>query len=215
MRSYGEYCSVAKALDLVGDRWSLLIVRELLILGGRRFGELQDGLPGIASNLLTERLRHLAEAGVLGRDEAGRYTLTPWGERLAEPVYALARWGAPLMVSQAADESFRGHWLATPIAFMFGGENPDRPDLEAEIRAGDDAITLKSADGRVTFQPGPAAAPDLVISGPPDAIIGLLAGRLDQAAAAALGVSVLGDLAPLMRLHAADWLTGPEIFTRR
>jgi hypothetical protein len=98
---------------------------------------------------------------------------------------------------------------------MFGGENPDRPDLEAEIRAGDDAITLKSAGGRVTFQPGPAVAPDLVISGPPDAIIGLLAGRLDQAAAAALGVSVLGDLAPLMRLHAADWLTGPEIFTRR
>jgi DNA-binding HxlR family transcriptional regulator len=81
MRSYGEYCSVAKALDLVGDRWSLLIVRELLILGGRRFGELQDGLPGIATNLLTERLRHLGEAGVLGRDEAGRYTLWPGGGR--------------------------------------------------------------------------------------------------------------------------------------
>src|ERR1700749_1256204 len=100
MRSYGEYCSVAKALDLVGDRWSLLIVRELLILGGRRFGELQDGLPGIATNLLTERLCPLAGPGVPGRDEAGRYTPPPGGERLAEPVYALARWGAPLMVTK-------------------------------------------------------------------------------------------------------------------
>ena len=216
MRSYGEYCSVAKALDLVGDRWSLLIVRELLILGGRRFGELQDGLPGIATNLLTERLRHLAESGVLGRDEAGRYTLTPWGELLAEPVYALARWGAPLMVTKEDEESFRGHWLAAPITFIFGGHDPGRPALEAEIRAvGDGPITLKSAGGVVTFQPGPAAAPDLVISGPPDAIIGLLAGRLDETAAAGLGVSVLGNLAPLARLRQADWLTGPEIYTPR
>ncbi len=213
MRSYAEYCSVAKALDLVGDRWSLLIVRELLILGGRRFGELQDGLPGIATNLLTERLRHLGEAGVVSRDEAGRYTLTSWGEMLAGPVYALARWGAPLMATMADSESFRSHWLATPIAFIFGGQDPGRPALEAEIRAGDAPVTLKSAGGRVTFRPGPAAAPDLVISGPPDAIIGLLAGRLDETAAAGLGVSVLGDLAPLARLRAADWLTGPEIYT--
>ena len=145
MRSYAEYCSVAKALDLVGDRWSLLIVRELLILGGRRFGELQDGLPGIATNLLTERLRHLEEAGVVSRDEAGRYTLTSWGEMLAEPVYALARWGAPLMATMADSESFRSHWLATPIAFIFGGQDPGRPALEAEIRAGDAPVTLKSA----------------------------------------------------------------------
>jgi DNA-binding HxlR family transcriptional regulator len=215
MRSYAEYCSVAKALDLVGDRWSLLIVRELLILGGRRFGELQDGLPGIATNLLTERLRHLEEAGVVGRDEAGRYALTPWGELLAEPVYALARWGAPLMVTKGDDESFRSHWLAAPIAFIFGGQDPGRPALTAEIRAGGEPITLKSADGMVTFQPGPAAAPDLVISGPPDAIIGLLAGRLGETAAAELGVSVLGDLAPLARLRQADWLTGPESYTPR
>jgi DNA-binding HxlR family transcriptional regulator len=214
MRSYAEYCSIAKALDLVGDRWSLLIVRELLILGGRRFGELQDGLPGIATNLLTDRLRHLEEGGVVGHDEAGRYTLTPWGELLAGPLYALARWGAPLMRTMGDGESFRSHWLATAIGFMFGGEDPGRPELEAEIRAGDAPVTLKSAGGRVTFQPGPAPAPDLVISGPPDAIIGLLAGRLDGQAAAREGVSVLGDLAPLLRLHQADWLTGPEIYTR-
>jgi hypothetical protein len=120
------------------------------------------------------------------------------------------------MVTKEDDESFRGHWLAAPIAFIFGGHDPGRPALEAEIRAaGDGPITLKSADGIVTFQPGPAAAPDLVISGPPDAIIGLLAGRLDETAAAGLGVSVLGDLAPLARLRQADWLTGPEIYTPR
>jgi DNA-binding HxlR family transcriptional regulator len=210
MRSYSEYCSVARALDLVGDRWTLLIVRELLILRSRRFGELQDGLPGIATNLLAERLRHLEQGGVVVRDDSGRYALTAWGELLAEPVYALARWGAPLMAAKEQADAFRSHWLAAPIAFIFGGVDPDRPPLEAEIRADDAPITLKSAGGRVTFHPGPASAPDLVISGPPDAIIGLLAGRLDDRAAAEQGVSVLGDFQPLARSRQADWLSGPE-----
>jgi DNA-binding HxlR family transcriptional regulator len=210
VRTYSEYCSIARALDLVGDRWTLLIVRELLILRSRRFGELQDGLPGIATNLLTERLRHLEEGGVVARDDSGRYVLTPWGELLAEPVYALARWAVPLMTEMREAESFRSHWLAAPIAFIFGGEDPDRPPLEAEIRADDSPITLKSADGRVTFHPGPASATDLVISGPPDAIIGLLAGRLDHKAAARQGVSVLGDFQPLARSRQADWLSSPQ-----
>ena len=74
MRSYNQYCALARALDVVGERWSLLIVRELLE-GPRRFGELLEGLPGIATNLLTERLRSLEEAGVLARRPDGRYAL--------------------------------------------------------------------------------------------------------------------------------------------
>ena len=70
MRSYGQYCSIAKALDVVGDRWTLLIVRELLIRGACRYTDLKDGLPGIATNLLADRLRELESAGLIRREEA-------------------------------------------------------------------------------------------------------------------------------------------------
>ena len=79
MRSYDQYCAVARALDVVGDRWTLLIVRELL-LRPCRYRELQEGLPGVATNLLADRLRHLEESGVVTRDEQGRYELTARGK---------------------------------------------------------------------------------------------------------------------------------------
>jgi DNA-binding HxlR family transcriptional regulator len=209
MRSYGQYCSLAKALDVVGDRWTLLIVRELLIRPCR-YRDLQDSLPGVATNLLAERVRHLEEAGVVTRDEAGRYRLSTWGEHLAAPVYALARWGAPLMAQRQADEAFRSQWLSGPITFAFGGVDPQRPPFVAELRTEGEPVTMESAGGRVSFRAGPAEAPDLVLSGPPDAVIGVLVGRLTGKAAAGLGVKVLGDLRSLARLRSADWLTGPE-----
>ena len=93
-RDYGQYCGLARALDVVGDRWNLLIVRQLLI-GPARFGELREGLPGIATNLLTDRLRDLESAGVVERrlsDEANAitYALTDWGAQLREPIYAMS-----------------------------------------------------------------------------------------------------------------------------
>ena len=104
MRSYGQYCALAKALDLVGDRWTLLIVRELLVRPSR-YSELQDGLTGIATNLLVERLRQLEGAGVIGRDGEGRYELTEWGRKLAAPVQELVRWAAPLMLAGQGTDS--------------------------------------------------------------------------------------------------------------
>lgn len=203
MRSYGQYCALAKVLDVVGDRWSLLVVRELL-LGPCRYGELLDGLPGVATNLLTDRLRSLEEAGVLERDGHGRYALTPWGQGLAEPLYSLARWGAPLMAEMGEGEAFRSHWLAHPVAVIFGGRDTSRPPLVVEIRTGDTPVTMESAGGVVGIRTGAAAAPDLVVSGPPDAVIGLLAGRLDEAEASARGVSVLGDAGRLAQLRTGE-----------
>lgn len=200
MRSYGQYCALAKALDVVGDRWSLLIVRELLV-ARRRYGELLDGLPGIATNLLAERLRHLEHAGVVDRDDDGRYGLTEWGSGLAEPLYALGRWAAPLMGEMDANETFRSHWLVHPVAALFGNRDDRRPGLAVEIRTGDEVVTLESVDGVVSLRPGPAPAPDIVVSGRPDAIIGMLAGRVDVATAKQLGVSVVGDVRPLRRLR--------------
>jgi DNA-binding HxlR family transcriptional regulator len=209
MRSYGQYCAVAKALDVVGDRWTLLIVRELLVRACR-YRDLQDSLPGVATNLLAERIRHLENAGVVTRDDQLRYRLTAWGEDLAEPLYALARWASPLMRDMQDGESFRSQWLSAPIAFVYGGVDPSRPAFVAEIRTGGAPVTMQSADGKVQFHPGPAASPDLMLSGPPDAIIGLLVGRLNKKEAVAAGAKILGDMRPLAQLRAPDWLTGPE-----
>ena len=78
MRSYGQYCSVAKALDVIGDRWTLLIVRELLLRGACRYTDLKNGLPGIATNLLADRLRELEAAGIVVREQAAPPVATTW-----------------------------------------------------------------------------------------------------------------------------------------
>jgi DNA-binding HxlR family transcriptional regulator len=210
VRSYGQYCALAKALDVVGDRWSLLIARELL-LRPCRYGELQDGLPGIASNLLVDRLRSLEDNGVVTRDEHGRYVLTDWGNRLATPVRELTRWAALLMSSKSETETFRSRWLEIPLTLMFDGMDPSRPEVEIEIRTGDQAVTLTSTAGEVSVRLGTASSPDVVISGPPEPIIGLLAGRLDRAAAIEQGVKVLGDFRLVTRLRASDWLNPPQL----
>jgi DNA-binding HxlR family transcriptional regulator len=199
MRSYGQYCALAKSLDVIGDRWTLLIVRELLN-GPRRYGDLQEGLAGIATNLLADRLRHLEQHGVVDRDSRGTYRLTKWGQGLAEPIYALARWAGPLMAERADDE-FRSAWLVPAVAAIFEGVDPSRPDTTIEIHTGDSPMTIVSVRGRVQVQPGTADCPDLVISGPPEGVIGLLAGALDKAAASERGVLVQGDIRRLARLR--------------
>jgi DNA-binding HxlR family transcriptional regulator len=209
VRSYSQYCALAKALDVIGDRWTMLIARELL-LGSSRYGELQEGLPGIPTNLLAARLRQLEEDGVVVRDDQGLYALTPWGQHLAEPLAALIRWGSPLMKEMASSDSFRSRWLIGPVSLIFGGVDTDRPPFVAELRAGDAPVTMESAGGEVRFRPGPAVAPDLVLTGAPDVIVGILSGRLDKKAAEDRGASVLGDLGPLSHLRRDDWLSGPE-----
>src|SRR5579859_1056196 len=119
MRSYGQYCSVAKALDAVGDRWTLLIIRELLLQGPCRYTDLRNGLPGIATNLLSDRLRELEDAGVVVREDAPPpiattlFRLTDRGEELRPVIEALTRWGLPLMTEQRPDDAVRSHWLAS------------------------------------------------------------------------------------------------------
>src|SRR4030081_2233289 len=114
-RSYGQYCGLARALDVVGDRWNLLIVRQLL-LAPARYRELLDGLPGVATNLLTDRLRDLEAAGVVERRRAEDTTaiasaLPPGGAELREPIEGLIRWSAPLMVRGPDGDRFRAEWL--------------------------------------------------------------------------------------------------------
>jgi DNA-binding HxlR family transcriptional regulator len=200
LRSYGQYCGLARGLDVIGDRWVLLIVRELLA-GPRRYRELLDGLPGIATNLLADRLRSMESDGLLHKGDDDRYVLTEHGHALREVIYAIGRWAYPSMGTMGEDETFRPHWIALPLGAMFPGEDESRPELTIEVRCGTDPMTVRSTGGRVSVERGTAAAPDLVLTGPPDAIVGLFARRIDVAEAKARGLAVTGDARRLRKLR--------------
>jgi DNA-binding HxlR family transcriptional regulator len=200
VRTYGQYCGLAKGLDLIGDRWVLLIVRELLG-GPRRYSELLEGLPGIATNLLAERLRAMQDNGLVRKLDDDRYQLTERGEGLRDVLYAIGRWAYPLMGERAPDEAFRSHWIVHPITALFPGVDPARPELTIEVRCGDAPMTIRSAHGKVTVHEGTAAAPDLVLTGPPDAVVGLLARRISGDEAKTRGVAITGDARRLQRLR--------------
>ncbi len=169
MRSYGQYCGLAKALDHVGDRWTLLIVRELLI-GRRRYSDIRGALPGIATNLLASRLRELEADGIVDRSGDGRYELTELGRGLEGVVYELVRWGGRWMGERAAAESFRPEWLAVALAALL----PRRRRGKVEIRASDAILNVDR--GRVTV--GPLEDADAVVEGAAEAILGVAAGKV-------------------------------------
>src|SRR5260370_8084608 len=135
MRSYRQYCPVAKALDVVGDRWSLLIVRELMIRGPCRYTDVRKGVPGIATNLLAERLRELEQAGVIRREAAPPpvattlFHLTSRGEDLRPAMLALGRWGAPLMEEAPGDDVFQTPWLSPTLALFLPHPPPHPPPI--------------------------------------------------------------------------------------
>jgi DNA-binding HxlR family transcriptional regulator len=207
MRSYRQYCAVAKTLDVVGDRWTLLIVRELLLQGACRYTDLQLGLPGIATNLLADRLRELEQAGILVREEAPPpiattlFKLTARGEELRPIVLELGRWGAPMMPSPTGDESFRSEWFAFPAELFLKDQDPDGPAIAIELHAGDEVATVEVAGGEVRTRTGAADEPVLVLSGPPPLVLGVLVGWLSPAEASASGLDYVGDPTALHRIQ--------------
>ncbi|MBV8220038.1 MAG: helix-turn-helix transcriptional regulator [Solirubrobacterales bacterium] len=213
MRSYDEYCAIAKSLDVVGDRWTLLIVRELALRGPSRYTDLRDGLPGIATNLLAERLRDLERAGVVQREEAPPpvattlFHLTPRGNQLRPVLDGLIRWGVPLMTEQQPGDAVRGHWLASALELMLTDRRPASPPITVELRTGDQTIVLETHDGAIHTELGAADSPDLRLEGPAPPIMGLLVGLLGLPQAKDRGVNYEGDPTVLDRLGADITLT--------
>jgi DNA-binding HxlR family transcriptional regulator len=210
MRSYAQYCAVAKSLDLIGDRWTLLIVRELTFRGPSRYTDLRKGLPGVATNLLADRLRDLEAAGLVDREEAPPpvattlFRLTPRGEGLRPVLDELTRWGLPLMVEQRGDDAVRSHWLAGAIELMVSDNRPDGKPVTIELRFADEPITIEARGGETTVSLGTTADPDAILSGAEKPIMGLLLGLLDRAGAEAAGVKVEGDWAAIERFAAKE-----------
>jgi DNA-binding HxlR family transcriptional regulator/uncharacterized protein YndB with AHSA1/START domain len=186
MRSYGQFCGLARALDRVGQRWTLLIVRELLP-GPRRFTDLREGMPGVATNLLTERLRQLQEDGLVRQRElpppsgSTVYELTEEGATLRPVVKELIRWGGRWMLRGAGEDVFRGGWLALALEALGAGVGLD----------GERVIRFETGSGSTTLSlggEGVAVSPDgeaeLVVRGDPAVMLGLAAGAVPVSKAA-------------------------------
>ncbi len=165
-RSYNQYCGVAAALDVSGERWTLLIVRNLL-LGPLRYTELLRGLPGITTNLLAKRLREMEEAGLIERvqiapgDGSGAYRLTDDGYGLEPSVHALGRWGWRRLSLARPGQHRSFEWLLVALRRRYrGGE-----DMTAEIVADGTPYRFElSADG-ARIGRGSSAAPDVRLRG--------------------------------------------------
>ena len=207
MRPYHQHCPIAKALDVIGDRWNLLIVRELLLQGPCRYTDLLHGLPGIATNLLAERLRDLENNGVIAREEAPPpiattlFRLTERGVELKAIVYELGRWGSPLLTEPDEHDVRRDHWLAVPVSLFVRDSTPDQPPIRIELRAGGQPITVETRDGNVHTRPGAATKPDLILTGDPQQIVGVLTGQLSLKAARSRGLQTQGNAKVLARLQ--------------
>jgi DNA-binding HxlR family transcriptional regulator len=208
VRSYGQTCGVAKGLDVIGDRWTLLIVRELLIRGACRYTDLRNGLPGIATNLLAQRLRELEQAGIIYSEAAPPpvattlFHLTPRGEALEPVLKAIGAWARPLLAEAGDEDSFQSHWLVLPLRFYAEDAVPDAPTVQIQLRPdGDEPIVVKLADGGVDAWIGTVAAPDLTLSGPARTVCQLMLGRISLADARDQGVRREGDATHLRRLR--------------
>jgi len=209
MRSYGQFCGLAKSLDVVGDRWTLLIVRELLIRGPSRYTDLLVGLPGIPTNLLADRLREMEDAELLRRETSsipaatGLYALTPRGAALESVIGALGRWAAPLLEEPAKGDVFLPHWLVLPARLYLIDRAPGKPPVRVEVRDRGERVTIEAAKGSVTARVGPAEKPDVVILGPTPLAWQLLLGKIDLKQARKAGLEFEGKPAALKRFGPA------------
>jgi DNA-binding HxlR family transcriptional regulator len=208
MRSYDQYCSIARALDVVGDRWTLLIVRELMLQGACRFTDLKNGLPGVATNLLSTRLKELEAAGLITREDApppvatALYELTGTGLALEPVLKALGLWGLRQMGDERPEDSFRAQWLAYAPAWFTTDADPGGPPAVIQLTAAGERAVIELGDGQVRTRLGLAPAPDLTLDGPPRAVLGLLAGMIDLDRASQLGLTATGRTDLLRRLCA-------------
>lgn len=195
-RSYGDPCGVARALDHVGERWALLVVRELQ-LGPKRFTDLRTGLQGASQNVLSQRLRELEDSGVIRQRRlgppapAGVYELTEWGQDLLPVIAALGAWGSRAPITAQRELSIAS--LAGALATTFDRDAADTSGVY-ELRLGDDVLTAIIADGALNVTRGDALDPRAVITADVATLTDVLfASRSFEDATATGDIAVDGD----------------------
>jgi len=199
-RNYGQACSLASALDRIGERWSLLIVRELL-LGPLRFSDLDRAVGGAPTDVLTRRLRDLEGDGIVCRRELDppasgtAYELTELGHGLERPIFELARWGLNYFQIDDVDE-IEASWLPNSLRIVL--QPPPDAEMSVQLRSGGNSFRLSIADGWITAERGELADPDLTLAGDPRAVIAaVVLGDSNEAEAA----TIEGDREVLERLR--------------
>ena len=199
-RNYGQSCSVAGALDRIGERWSLLIVRELL-LGPLRFSDLARGVGGAPTDVLTKRLRDLEADGIVSRRQldppasATVYELTELGRDLEPLLIDLGRWGLNFFQIEDAD-GIEPSWLPNSLRVIL--QPPAEAKLRVQLRSEGQSFLLRIEDGAIAAARGEAAAPDLTLSGSPrDVLAALVAGEAGEE-----GVEIEDDRDALEQLRA-------------
>jgi DNA-binding HxlR family transcriptional regulator len=215
-RTYGDGCAIARALDLVGERWALLVVRELL-LGPKRYTDLRRGLPNASPNVLSERLRELESAGIVRRrtlpPPAGSriYELTDWGLELEEIVMSLGRWAgrSPTPPYDAPVVSADSVMLALRARFDSGAA--DGLHATFELRLGEDRYRVEIADDKIDVARGDADRADATIDTDPDTLNSVLWGDRPLAdAQRSGGMTIEGDKAVVERFVRLFSLPKPE-----
>ena len=199
MKSYNQWCPIAQALDVVGDRWTLLVLRELVIQGPCRYTDLANGLPGIATSVLADRLRSLEDAGLIRREAAPPpvattlFHLTDEGRAVEPILLALGRWGVEQLDGPGPDARGRIHLLPFAASIFLRDHPPEGLPLVIQLETPFGSGVVDVAEDGVRTRVGTDPSPDLTISGMPEQIIALLSGKVSLAEAQAHGVTLDGD----------------------
>jgi DNA-binding HxlR family transcriptional regulator len=214
-REYGQYCGLAHALDVIGGRWSLLIVRDLLT-GPKRFKDLESGLPGIPTNVLSARLKELEDAGVVRRQLLPRpakgvgYELTDYGRELEEPLVKLGLWGARTLGPAVEGEPISVDGLALGLRGAFRPDAAARLTRTYELTLDGRPLRISLDDGQLSITTGADGA-DVGLATTPALLIGLLFGQLRVDDAIAAGqLAVTGSKAEARRFFKIFQLGSPN-----
>lgn len=182
-RSYGQYCGLADALDVIGDRWTMLILRELMI-GPCRYNELLANLPGIGTNLLADRLKLLTREGLVEycpQDEGSRgkrYRLTGHGEALRKPLLGIVRWGLSRLDEDAAKGTVRPRWAMLALEAMIDDSQASDIDESYEFDIDGETFHIAVHEGKTQVSVGPADRPGLIARTDARTFVDIGAGRL-------------------------------------
>lgn len=186
-RRYDDACAAAHALDLIGERWALLVARELM-LGPKRFTDIRRGLPGISPNVLSQRLADLEAAAIVHRQvlpapaNVSVYTLTDWGRELEPVMQAMGRWAAR-SPTKPRDTPMGTDSMILSLRTMFDAARAKGARLALELRMGEDVFAATVARGALTIERGAHPAPDVVVSADANTLAAMVYGGMSIAAA--------------------------------
>lgn len=215
-RTYGQFCGVSRALEVVGERWTLLIIRDLLV-SPKHVVDLQVGLPRIPADILVSRLRELERAGVVRRsatrlpDESVRYELTDFGLELDEIVMSIGRWGARMLGDPRPEEIVTIDSLTMAMRATFQRHIAKGLRLSYELTLGEIVLNMCIDDGRLTVTPGTLPDADLCLN-PGLQLKSLLTGKVTAGEAIESGsVTIQGDPALLHLFTRLFHIPGGEV----